>query len=70
MNRIAAIETAARRRQDDEDAALLSTMGASVRPEHGAWSVHYRRERFVSGPYRTRRDAIDAAYDRLAEWSA
>lgn len=67
MNRMAAIETAARRRQDDEDAATLHAMCVTLRPRDGAWWAEYRDTRSVQGPFRTRRDAIDAAYDELTE---
>lgn len=65
MNRMAAIETAARRRQDDEDTDTLRSMGVTLRPRNGAWWAEFRDTRSVQGPFRTRRDAINAAYDEM-----
>ena len=70
MNRMAAIETAARRRQDDADAETLRSIGVALRPMHGAWWAEYRDTRHVQGPFRTRRDAINAAYDEMTTQSA
>jgi hypothetical protein len=67
MIRMAAIETAARRRQDDDDTETLALMGVRIYPGYGGYWAQYRAVRMVTGPFRTRRDAIDAAYDRLTE---